>query len=82
MQLLFNAGPDLADLSEGDCTTIENDPTGDTFQPGQKGVIEVLFDSSEKDESEEIDIDIFLEEADNDGIPIRETVQYRFELKK
>ncbi|MCB0564136.1 MAG: OmpA family protein [Phaeodactylibacter sp.] len=69
-------------ISACDCTTIENDPTGDTFQPGQKGIIEVLFDSSEKDESEEIDIDIFLEEADNDGIPIRETVQYRFELKK
>ncbi|MCB9036968.1 MAG: OmpA family protein [Lewinellaceae bacterium] len=69
-------------ISACDCTTIENDPTGDTFQPGQKGVIEVLFDSSEKDEAEEIDIDIFLEEADNDGIPIRETVQYRFDLKK
>ncbi|MCO6493407.1 MAG: OmpA family protein [Phaeodactylibacter sp.] len=69
-------------ISACDCTTIENDPTGDTFHPGQKGIIEVTFDSSEKDEAEEIDIDIFLEEEDNDGIPIRETVQYRFDIKK
>ncbi|MCB9285888.1 MAG: OmpA family protein [Lewinellaceae bacterium] len=67
-------------LSACDCTTIENDPTGDTFHPGEKGVIEVLFDSSEKEEAEEIDIDIFLEESDNEGIPIRETVQYRFDI--
>lgn len=69
-------------ISACDCTTIENDPTGDSYRPGEKGTIEVLFDSSEKDEAEEIDIDIFLEESDNDGIPIRETVQYRFDIKK
>ncbi len=81
----YNAGEGdltISLISACDCTTIENDPTGDTFPPGYKGIIEVVFDSSEKDEAEEIDIDIFLEEADNEDIPIRETVQYRFDIKK
>ncbi len=69
-------------ISVCDCTTLVDDPTGRTFKPGQKGKIEIIFDSSEKDESEVIDIDIFLAQADKKGNPMVVTVQYKYELVK
>lgn len=68
-------------ISVCDCTTITDDPSGRTFQPGETGKIAFTFDSSEKDESEVIDIDIFLEENDNRGNPIIEMIQYKYELR-
>ena len=69
-------------ISVCDCTTIVDDPTGRTFKPGQKGKIEIIFDSSEKDESETIDIDIFLANTDKNGRPVMVTLQYQYELLK
>ena len=69
-------------ISACDCTTIVDDPTGDTFKPGEKGKIEFIFDSSEKEESETIDIDIFLAQENENGSPMMEMVQYKFELVK
>jgi len=69
-------------ISACDCTTIVDDPSGETFAPGEKGKIEFVFDSSEKEESEVIDIDIFLLQEDNNGNPIMEMIQYKYELVK
>lgn len=83
--VFYNAGdaPFTIDLiSVCDCTKIVNDLTGETFGPGEKGRLEIIFDSSEKDESEVIDIDIFLAESDEKGNPMIKTVQYKFELLK
>jgi peptidoglycan-associated lipoprotein len=67
-------------ISACECTTITNDPTGNSFKPGEKGTIEFVFDSTEKEESEVIDIDIFLLQEDKNGMQLRETVQYEYEL--
>ncbi|MCI4648050.1 OmpA family protein [Phaeodactylibacter sp.] len=83
--VFYNAGdaPFTIDLiSACDCTKVVNDLTGETFEPGEKGRLEIIFDSSEKDESEVIDIDIFLAESDENGAPLMKTVQYKFELVK
>ncbi len=68
-------------VSACDCTTTEY-PT-ETIQPGGKGSIKVIFDSTEKDESETIDVDILLENTLPDtGAPIIEMLQYKYELVK
>jgi peptidoglycan-associated lipoprotein len=77
-----NANLKIELISACDCTTVVDDPTGRTFKPGQKGKIEVIFDSSEKDESEIIDIDIFLAHNDQNGRPVVVMLQYKYELVK
>ncbi len=64
-----------------ECTTTTHD-NSKVYQPGQSGVIQVSFDSTEKDESETIDIDILLKQRTKSGEPIMETVQYSYELVK
>ena len=83
--IFYNAGevPFTIDLiSACDCTSFEEDLTGETFQPGEKGRLPIIFDSSEKEESETIDIDIYLQETDENGMQIIKTVQYKFDLVK
>lgn len=68
-------------ISACDCTTTNQDElTGKVFKPGDSGVIEVTFDSSDKDESETIDVDIYLRNDDNEGNPIMEMLKYDFEM--
>ncbi len=66
-------------VSACDCTTAtyEEEPV----LPGDKGEINIVFDSAEKEESEIIDIDIILENEDHRGVPIIERLQYSFELE-
>ncbi|NRA49011.1 MAG: OmpA family protein [Phaeodactylibacter sp.] len=83
--VFYNAGdaPFTIDLiSACECTEIVTDLTGKTFGPGEKGRLQITFDSSEKEESEVIDIDIFLAESDENGVPLMKTVQYKFDLVK
>ncbi|PSR13139.1 MAG: hypothetical protein DA408_11135 [Bacteroidetes bacterium] len=69
-------------ISACDCTTTNQDElVGKTFKPGQSGTLHVVFDSSEKDEDETIDIDIYLRNNDNQGHPIVEMLNYSFKLK-
>lgn len=66
-------------VSSCDCTTTKY-PTKEV-KPGEAGTILVTFDSTEKEESETIDIDIFLTNEDPlTGAPIIEMLQYKFEL--
>lgn len=67
-------------ISACDCTTTDYPRL--PVKPGERGKIKVVFDSTEKEESETIDIDIFLKNTDpKTGIPIMEMLQYKFELK-
>jgi len=71
---------DLVDACS--CTTVVW-PEGKTFQPGEGGQIDFTFDSTEKDESETIDLNILLsQETPGDEMPIVEEVNYTFELEK
>ncbi|MEM1214369.1 MAG: OmpA family protein [Bacteroidota bacterium] len=69
-------------VSACDCTsTNQDDLVGKRFQPGESGTLEVTFDSTEKDESETIDVDIYLRNDDNQGNPIVEMLKYDYLLK-
>ncbi len=66
-------------VSSCDCTTTKY-PTREV-KPGEAGSIFVTFNSTEKEESETIDIDIFLTNEDpKTGAPMIEMLQYKFEL--
>ena len=70
-------------ISACDCTsTNQDDLVGKRFKPGQSGTIEVVFDSTEKDEDETIDVDIYLRNDDPQGNPIVEMLNYSFSLDK
>jgi peptidoglycan-associated lipoprotein len=79
-----NAGDadlEISIISHCDCTTTEYD-TGRVYKPGEGGTIKVIFDSSDKDEAETIDVDIFLEQVDPKGNPIIEMLQYSFDIER
>lgn len=68
-------------ISACDCTTTDYPRL--PVKPGESGTIEVVFDSAEKEESETIDIDIFLKNVDPETqAPIIEMVQYKYDLIK
>ncbi|MEZ4921364.1 MAG: DUF1573 domain-containing protein [Saprospiraceae bacterium] len=68
---------DIVDACE--CTTIEF-PRG-VIAPGEKGVIQAVFDSSEKEESETITIRIIYTNTTADGFPRIEKLEYHFDLE-
>ncbi len=66
-------------VSGCDCTT--NDWPRTPIKKGQKGVIDVTFDSTEKEKSETVDVDIYLSNKDpKTGRAIFRRVKYKFEL--
>ncbi len=68
-------------VSACDCTTVEYPEK--PIKPGEKGILHVIFDSTEKDQSETIDVDIFLDHEDPvTGAPTIVRVQYKYELIK
>ncbi len=68
-------------ISACDCTTTDY-PVG-AIKPGETGEILVTFDSTEKEESETIDVDIFLENTiPGSEEPIVEMLQYKYVLIK
>ena len=70
---------EISIISACDCTT--TDYSTRPVPPGESGVIKVIFDSTEKEESEVIDVDIYLENVDAKGNPIVEMLQYKYNLK-
>ena len=67
-----------------ECTsTNQDDLRSKTYKPGEGGVLKVTFDSSEKDYSELIDIEIILDQYYGpEEIPIIEKVYYDFDIEK
>lgn len=60
-----NVGTDdiTIDIVSGcDCTTLEW--TKGAIKPGERGVIDVIFDSTEKEASETVDVDVYLVNID------------------
>jgi hypothetical protein len=79
-----NTGTDIIeiDIASGcDCTTL--DYPKNKIRPGQKGVIHVTFDSGKKEESETVDVDIYLKNLNpKTGQRILKIVDYKYELLK
>jgi peptidoglycan-associated lipoprotein len=77
-----NSGSETIDfqiVSGCDCT--KTDWPRSPVKPGQKGVIDVTFDSTEKEKSETVDVDIYLENKDpQTNRSIFKRVKYKFEL--
>ena len=84
MQFEFTntAGVDvqLEGVSACDCTTVEYPRT--VIPPNGKGMLDVTFDSTEKEASEKIDIDLIFKNTDAAGNPRIERVSYSFDLIK
>jgi hypothetical protein len=68
-------------VSGCDCTTLDY-PTNKIL-PGQKAVIHVKFDSAKKEESETVDVDIYLKNKNpKTGQRILKILDYTYELIK
>jgi len=68
-------------VSGCECTTL--DWPRKAFKPGETGFISAVFDSTEKEKSETVEIDINLENIDpNSGYPMFKIISYTFELIK
>jgi hypothetical protein len=66
-------------VSGCDCTT--TDWPRRPIMPGIEAIIPITFDSTEKEKSETVDVDIYLENEDpKSGNPILKIVSYSFEL--
>ncbi len=62
------------------CTQLTYPPTAKVFNKGESGTIKGIFDSSEKEKAEKIDITIILTNTDSKGYPIIEEVFFSYEL--
>lgn len=60
------------------CTTVDF-PRG-VIEKGGKGKLDVVFDSTEKEKSETISINIIFKNTHEGGVPRIETVEYSFNL--
>mgnify|MGYP001366458102 CR=1 FL=1 len=68
-------------VSGCDCTTL--DWPRKPIKVGQKGIINVIFDSTKKEDSETVDIDIYLKNINpKTGQRILKIVDYNYELIK
>lgn len=67
-------------VSSCDCTTLTW-PEGKVIKPGMRDQIHAVFDSTEKEQSETVDIDVILREKDGNGNAILYILQYKFELE-
>ncbi len=69
----------IAIVSGCDCTTL--DWPRRAIKPGDSAMINVIFDSTEKEESETVDVDIYLKNLDpKTGEQYLKIVDYKFEL--
>ncbi len=79
-----NTGSEIIEIdivSGCECTTL--DWTMDPIAPGESGVVDFIFDSTTKDASENIEIDINLVNTDpKTGGPILKIVSYEYTLIK
>ncbi|MCS6929185.1 MAG: DUF1573 domain-containing protein [Saprospiraceae bacterium] len=71
-----NVQIDLVDACE--CTRV--DYPRRPIEPGQKGRLDVTFDSAEKEKGETIRITVVFKNTHPNGLPRIEVVEYRFEI--
>ncbi len=79
-----NTGSEIIeiDIASGcDCTTL--DYPKHKILPGKKGTIHVTFDSAKKEESETVDVDLYLKNLNpKTGQRILKIIDYKYELTK
>ncbi len=68
---------DIVDACE--CTRVDY-PRG-VIQPGQKGRLNVTFDSTEKEKAETIRITVVFKNTHANGLPRIEVVEYQFDIE-
>ena len=69
-------------ITSCDCTTVTWDE-GKIYQPGEMGEIKITFDSTKKNKSETIDVDVILRNNDPEtGYPMVYILQFYYELVK
>lgn len=77
-----NQPVELALVSSCECTTLEW-PQGKVFKPGEKGIINAVFDSKDKEIGETTDVEVILKQDDpKTRNPIVYIVQYKFNIVK
>ena len=69
---------DIVDACE--CTRV--DYTHGAIKPGEKGRLDIVFDSKDKDAAETIGINVVFKNLTPDGNPRIEVVEYKFDLLK
>ncbi len=63
------------------CSCTSNEHTTTKIKPGGKGNVYLEFDSTSKDHSEVIDVDVILKNTDKKyGYPVVERMQFKFDL--
>lgn len=68
-------------VSGCDCSTL--DWTRKPIKPGEEGRINVIFDSTEKEESETVDVDIYLDNLDpKTGEQYLKILEFKFDLEQ
>lgn len=79
-----NTGTDIIEIdivSGCDCTTLDY-PKNKIF-PGKRGIIHVTFDSGKKEESETVDVDMYLKNLNpKTGQRILKVLDYKYVLHK
>ncbi|MEM6379843.1 MAG: OmpA family protein, partial [Bacteroidota bacterium] len=78
-----NKGPveaKIAVISTCDCTEASEEKS--RIKPGETIKINIIFDSTDKEEAEVITMDMFLENKDKEGNPIIERFEYKFDIEK
>ncbi|MBK7871836.1 MAG: OmpA family protein [Saprospiraceae bacterium] len=72
---------EIDDVSRCECTEAEWTET--PVKPGEKGFVKIIFLSELKDQSETVELEVFLKNRETDtGYPIIEKLKYKFELIK
>ncbi len=71
-----NVQIDLVDACE--CTRV--DYPRRAIEPGQKGRLDVTFDSTEKEKAETIRITVVFKNTHANGLPRIEVVEYQFDI--
>lgn len=62
------------------CECTEADWPKRSIKPGEKSAISFVFDSSKKDEEEEISVDVYLRNEDKDGNPVAIFLYYQYQF--
>ena len=76
-----SGGPVQIDIVDAcECTTVDY-PRG-VIEPGQKGRLDVTFNSAEKNAAETISINVIFKNTHANGVPRIEIVEYKFDLVK
>lgn len=76
---ISNENVEIDIVSTCECTKAKW--TKGVIKPGEKGVIDIVFDSSQKEEAESVDVDVYFKNTDDTGAPYSTFLSYTFAFK-